>query len=154
MFVVSEFFLKICHVFGRKPFTLWNLINWTCEFCVIHIFVFTNFDYLSKGGEPFFRHFFPVFFSIPDKHFFSCLLFRALPFLLVGLVSVFCLFSFFVNTFFTFIDKIFWWLDNFLHIKFPFSVNRNTAFHQFVSLSSVENFKSRSPTKIFTFIII
>ena len=162
MFVVFEFFLKICNVFDRKLYTLWNLTDQTCEFYFIHIFVFTDSGYLPKDDESLFWHFFPVSLSIPDKHFFSFLIFQALPSLLVVLNcpitdfldSVFYRFSFFVNTFLTFIYKIFLWLDNFLHIKFLSSVNRNTRFHQFVWLSSVVNFKSRSATKLFTFIII
>ena len=162
MLLVFELLLKICNVFDKKPFALWNLTDWTCEFYHIHIFVFTDFDYLSKNDESLFWRFFPIFLSIPDKHFFSFLIFREFLSLQLVLncsitdflVSVFCLFSFFVNTFLTFIYKIFPWLDNYLYFKLLFSVKRNTTFHQFVWLSSIVKFKSRSTTKLFTFIII
>ena len=160
--VVFEFFLKIWNVFDRKPFTLWNLTDRTWEFYLyISSFLPTLVTSL-KMTNLCFGAFSTVLLSILDKHFFSFLIFRTLPSLPVVLnctirdflVIVFCLSSFFVNTFLMFIYKIFRWLDNFLHIKFLFSVNRNTIFHQFLWLSFVINFKSRSPTKLFMFIII
>ena len=42
MFVVFEFFLRICNVFDKKPFTLWNLTDPTCEsFLYISSFLLT-----------------------------------------------------------------------------------------------------------------
>ena len=160
--VVFEFFLKIWNVFDREPFTLWNLTDRTWEFYLYISSFLPTLVTSPKMTNLCFGAFFTVLLSILDKYFFSFLIFRALPSLPVVLncpirdflVIVFCLSSFFVNTFLMFIYKIFRWLDNFLHIKFLFSVNRNTIFHHFFWLSFVINFKSRSPTKLFMFIII